>query len=136
MKFQESKKHYESGQVECHYFLDENGYRCGECREYHENGQLHWHLSIRSGVIFGEAKMYNSRGHLRHHYLMDGNGKEIAKVIFCGKSSTHSEEELIEIAKEHNLPLLSELPKTEDERTHWNLKWPELPYIEAEAMSN
>ena len=75
--------------------------------------------------------MFNDDGNLQHHFLRDGKSNELATVIFDGKPSEHTEEQLIEIAKEHNLPLFSDLPKTEAELTLWNLKYPHLP-IEAE----
>ena len=135
MKYQEVKKKYKYSDLECHYFMDENGNTCGEYRDYHENGQLHWHFFMHSGIDCGELMLFNYNGTLHQHHLRDGKGNVLATVVNQGQPSTHTVEQLIEIAKEHNLPLLSELPKTEDERTHWNLKWPELPYIEAEAMS-
>ena len=133
MKYKEVTQHYNTGQLQHHLFMNWNGTVHGEYREYHESGQLEWHYLKRSGVMLGEAKMFNRRGCLRHHYLMDSNGKEIATVISCGNPYTHSEEELIQIAKEHGVPLLSELPKTEAERTLWNLKWPDFPCLPIES---
>ena len=133
MKYKEVKEHYESGQLERHYFVDENGNRRGEHRYYHENGQLHWHCLKRSGVIYGEIKTFDEDGTLWYHYLKDGKGNDLACVIKFNKPSTHSEDQLIEIAKEHNLPLLSELPKAEAERTLWNLKHPDMPCLPIES---
>ena len=129
MKYKEEKVHYGSGQIKRHYFLDESGKTCGENWSYHESGQLKWHYINRNDKDYGEVKAFNSDGTLRHHCLKDGKGNKLATVIKYDMPSTHSEEQLIEIAKEHNLPLLSDLPKTEAERTHWNLKWPDLPLL-------
>ena len=129
MKYKEVTQHYNTGQLQHHLFMNWNGTVHGEYREYHESGQLEWHYLKRSGVIFGEAKMFSSRGCLFHHYLVDGNGKEIATVISCGKSAIHTEEQLIQIGKEHNLPLLEDIPKTEEEVTLWNLKYPGIPCL-------
>ena len=135
MKYKEVKRHYDSGGISRHYFVDENGNIHGEVRTYHENGQLEWHYLRRSRVIFifGEVKMFNTGGTLIHHCLKDVNSDVIADVIYCGNPSTHSEGQLIQIAKEHNLPLLSELPKTEAELTHWNLKYPDCPCLPIES---
>ena len=133
MKYKEVKKHYDSGQLKRHYFIDESGRTHGEYRRYHENGQLHWHYFNHINYDYGEAKLFNKDGTLYHHYLKDGKGNEIATVIDKGKPSTHSDEELIQIAKDNNLPLLSELPKTEAELTHWNLKHPTTPYLPIES---
>ena len=133
MQHQEVKKHYKSGQLRCHYLLVENGDRHGEYREYHENGKLSWHAFSHTGWHYGEVKMFNSDGILRNHYLIDGKGNELAVVIYYDESTTHSEGQLIEIAKEHNLPLLSEIPKAEAERTLWNLKHPDCPCLSNES---
>ena len=124
MKYKEVKRHSNVGQHVSHYSIDENGYACGEHRSYHHNGQLRWHHFSLSGYRYGEVKTFNSDGTPDHHNLKDGKGNELATVIRYGKPATHTEEQLIKIAKEHNLPLLSELPKTEAERTLWNLKHP------------
>ena len=129
MKYKEVKRHYESGQIECHYFVDENGDRHGEYRSYHWNGSLRWHYFLVNQWRCGEVKDFYYDGTLCDHYLTDSNDNDLATVIQYGEESTHSEEELIEMAKEHGVPLLSELPKTEAELTHWNLKWPECPCL-------
>ena len=133
MKCKEEKHYYESGQLYRHYFVDENHNEYGEFRSYYKSGKLRWHYLNRSDAIFGEAKMFNEDGTLWNHYLVDGKGKgkvkEIANVIEFGKPDTHSEEELIQIAKDNNLPLLSELPKAEVERTLWYLKHPDMPCL-------
>ena len=129
MKYKEVKEHYKSGKLERHYSVDENGNKRGESRGYHANGQLWWRTIRLNYSDYGEAKIFVEDGTLYHHYLMDGNGKEIATVIQYGEESTHSEEELIEMAKEHGVPLLSELPKTEAEVTLWNLKYPDYPCL-------
>ena len=133
MKYKEVKNHFKSGKLKDHYFVDENGNACGELRRYYENGQLNWHNLGDAYVVYGEAKAFNSDGSLRHHYLEDSESNELASVIEHHKTSTHTEEQLIQIAKEHNLPLLSELPKTEAEVTHWNLKWPDCPCLPIES---
>ena len=135
MKYQEVKEYYSSGRRMRQYFLDENGNRRGEHRYYHKNGKLSCHYFQYHDYDYGEVKQINDDGTIRHHYLTDGKDNELADVINCGNPATHTEEQLIEIAKEHNLPLLSDIPKTEAERTHWNLKWPDLPYLEVETMS-
>ena len=133
MKYEEIKEHHESGQLSFHYFEDENGDECGEYRSYYEDGKLHWHNFYRRDREYGGIMMFDDDGTLCHYYLMDGKGKEIATVVASGKRSTHSEEQLIEIAKEHGLPLLSDLPKTDAELTHWNLKYPDLPCLPIES---
>ena len=135
MKYKEVKTHYKSGKLEYHYIVDESDYRHGEYRDYHENGQLSSHKFSLSGYRYGEVKAFTDDGTLSYHYLRDGKGNKLATVIEYCKPSTHSGAQLIEIAKEHNLPLLSDIPKTEAERTHWNLKWPDLPYIAGAIMS-
>ena len=132
MKFKEFKKHHESGYLECHYYEDENGFKCGEQRLYRSDGSLWVHSLARDGISFGEQMSFGNDGEILERYL-HFNCKTMAKVISCGNPATHSEEELIEIAKEHNLPLLSELPKTDAELTHWNLKYPHLPCLPIES---
>ena len=129
MKYKEVKQHFLSGDLMYHYSVDENDREFGEYRDYHENGQLYWHNFMLNDCDCGEVKGFNDDGTLRHYYLVDGKGKEIATVVACGFKSTHSEEELIQIAKEHSLPLLTDIPKTEAELTHWNLKHPDLPCL-------
>ena len=129
MKYKEVKRYYESGDLEYHYFLDENHNEYGEFRVYYKSGQIAWHHFVINDRIYGEEKWFDYDGTVIHHYLKDGNCNEIATVISFGKPATHTEEELIEIAKEHGLPLLSELPKTEAELTHWNLKYPNIPLL-------
>ena len=129
MKYKEVKRHYESGQIDCHYFADENDDECGECRGYHRNGQSWWHFFKRGGLLYGEVKWFSRDGVVLHHYLMGGEYNDLAIVIDDGRESTHTEEELIEIAKERGVPLLSELPKTEEEVTLWNLKYPGMPCL-------
>ena len=129
MKYKEVKWHYDSGDLKYHYFLAENGDKHGECRTYYENGKLRSHEFSLSGYRYGEVKWFNKDGTLEHHYLVDGNSIRLAYVVSMAEPSTHSEEQLIQIAKEHGLPLLSELPKTEAELTHWNLKYPDIPCI-------
>ena len=129
MKCKEVKEYYKSGELKRHCFVDDNGKKHGEYRDYYENGHLRWHYFTRNGRECGEVKWLNGKGTLNGHYLIDGKGNILATVIRYGKPSTHSEEQLIEIAKEHNLPLLSELPKTEEEVTLWNLKYPDLPLL-------
>ena len=73
--------------------------------------------------------MFNYSGNLAHHFIKDGRGKEIATATSYGTRAAHTEEQLIQIAKEHGLPLLSDLPKTEEEVTLWNLKWPDCPCL-------
>ena len=133
MKYEEAKWHYESGVLGRHYFVDEDMHSCGECRDYHMDGGLCCHYYRRNGYNYGEVKVFNENGTLRGHCLMDGRGYKLAIVIEYDKPASHSEEQLIEIAKEHNLPLLSELPKTEAELTHWNLKWPDCPCLPIES---
>ena len=129
MKYQEIKEHYRSGHLACHYYEDDSGNRCGEFRRYYENGHLRWQVLYHDDFTLGEVKTIGINGTLRQHYLQNGKGKMLASVIDCGNPNTHSEEQLIQIAKEHGLPLLSDLPKTEAELTHWNLKWPDLPLL-------
>ena len=129
MKYKEVKEYYESGKLRCHFLEDENGRRTGEYRDYHDNGQLWWNYFFRNKCVYGEIKIFNDNGTLYDHQLKDGKGNEIATVIEFNKPSTHTEEQLIQIAKEHNLPLISELPKTEAERTLWNLKYPDMPCL-------
>ena len=128
MKYQEIKTFYDTGQLLRHYSVGESGNKCGEFRGYYESGQLAQHSCRRAAHAKGEIKRFNRHGEVTSHYLMDGWGNRLATVNF-----THSEEELIETAKEHNLPLLSELPKTEEEVTHWNLKWPDCPCLPIES---
>ena len=129
MKYKEAKTHYKSGQLSSHCFLDESGNSRGEYRYYHENGQLSWHRFGLNGREYGEVKWLNGRGTLHVHCLIDSKGNILANVIRYGIPSTHSEEQLIQIAKEHGLPLLSETPKTEEEVTLWNLKHPACPCL-------
>ena len=133
MKNKEVKRYYKSGQLERHHLVDRNDDDCGECRIYHGNGKLWWHKFSLSGCHYGEVKWFSKDGTLCDHYLVDSEGNELATVIENDKPSTHSEEELIQIAKDNNLPLLSELPKTEAELTHWNLKYPDFPCLPNES---
>ena len=133
MKYKKVKEYYGSGKLRRRYFVDENGKKCGEVRSLHGNGQSCCCQFSLNGYDYGEAKEFDHDGTILHHYLMDGRGNALADVINCGKPSTHSEEQLIEIAKEHNLPLLSEIPKTEAEVTLWNLKYPDCPCLPIES---
>ena len=128
MKYKEVKEYYESGKLMWHTFEGECSKRQGENRDYHENGQLWWHNFTINGLYHGEAKSFDGDGTLYHHFLKEGSNI-LAAVNRYGKPATHTEEQLIQIAKEHNLPLLSELPKAEAEVTHWNLKNPDLPCL-------
>ena len=129
MKYKEVKRYYKSGQIMRHYFVDESGHGFGEYRRYHGNGQLCWHYFRCEGRYYGEVKAFNTGGTPHRHCLEDGKGNELATVVACGKPATNTEEQLIEIAKEHGLPLLSELPKSEAELTHWILKHPDIPLL-------
>ena len=133
MKCKEEKHYYETGQLFRHYFVDESGSKHGEYRNYYRNGQLRWHRISLNSLSYGEVKEFTYEGGLQYHYLMDGEENELATVIEHGRPATHTESQLIEIAKEHNLPLLSELPKTEAEVTLWNLKWPDFPCLPIES---
>ena len=133
MKCKKVKEYYSSGKLHRHYFVDENGKKCGEHRNYHNNGQLDCHRFVFNRFTYGEMQVFNRDGTIHLHSLKDGKLNKLATVVACGKRSTHSEEQLIEIAKEHNLPLLSELPKTEEEVTHWNLKNPDFPCLPIES---
>ena len=129
MKCKEVKEYYKSGELKRHCFVDENGKKHGEYRDYYENGHLRWHYFTRNDYLYCEVKWLTDKGTLQSHCLMGSRGNKIARVIDKWIPATHSEEELIEIAKEHNLPLLSELPKAEAELTHWNLKHPTIPCL-------
>ena len=133
MKYKEVKNHYKSGQLKFHYFVDDIRHMHSEFRRYHKNGQIGCHYFRYHGYDYGEVKTFNGDGSLLQHYLKDGNGNELATVIENGKPATHTEEQLIEIAKEHGVPLLSDLPKTEAELTHWNLKHPDCPCLPIES---
>ena len=136
MKYKEVKEHHESGQLKRHFFIDESGNKCGEYRSYHWNEKVWRNCLYLNGRTYGEVKVFTEDGTLHHRYLMDDEENELATVIEFGKPDTYSEEQLIEIAKEHNLPLLSEIPKTEAEVTLWNLKYPDLPRVVAEFQDN
>ena len=136
MKYKEVKEHYESGQLYCHYSVDESGSKHGEYRSYHWNEKVWRNCLYLNGSTYGEMKRINSDGDIDIHRLLDGKGNVLATVVNQGEPVTHSEEQLIEIAKEHNLPLLSEIPKTEAEVTLWNLKYPDLPRVVAEFQDN
>ena len=129
MKYEEVKEYYENGQLNYHFLLDENGLTYGEFRKYYHNGQLCWHRFHRNHSPYGEMKEFNSDGTICYHYLIDVEYDKLASVTYDGEPDCHTEEELIQIAKEHGLPLLSELPKTEEEVTLWNLKYPDLPLL-------
>ena len=129
MKYEEVKKHFKHNDLKWHGFIDEAGDHGGEYRVYYQNGQLRSHCFLQTNWRYGEVKVYDDDGELDYHYLEDGEGNELAVVVHSGHSGSHSEEELIQLAKEHGLPLLSELPKTEAEVTLWNLKYPECPCL-------
>ena len=133
MKYKEVKKRRAYGHLKHHHFVDENGQSRGENRAYYDNGQTWWRYFSRNGSDYGEVKEFNFDGTLQFHYLMDGRGNALASVIDEGDPATHTEEQLIEIAKEHGVPLLSDLPKTEAELTHWNLKHPDCPCLPIES---
>ena len=133
MKYKEVKYHYDSGDLEYHYFVDENGKKQGEYRDYYMDGELFYHNFTRNGYDYGEIKEFNIDGTLEYHYLVDGNSIRLAYVVSMSEPSTHSEEQLIQIAKERGLPLLLEIPKTEAELTHWNLKHPDTPCLPIES---
>ena len=132
MKYEEVRSVL-GGRVSMQYMVSSNEEFAGEHRSFYLNGKLHWHYFERDGWDYGEKKSFTSDGVVYHHYLKDGKGNELATVTNHGEPSTHSEEQLIEIAKEHNLPLLSELPKTEVELTHWNIKYPDFPCLPIES---
>ena len=135
MKYKEVKENYQYrniNQLHTHSFVGDNGKEFGEHRHYFLNGRIFAQYFYRNGREIGEYKVFADDGELLKHQLLMGRCV-IASVTTGAQPDTHSEEELIEIAKEHNLPLLSELPKTEEEVTHWNLKWPDLPCLPIES---
>ena len=129
MKYKEVKEYYMDDRIKRQYFLDESGKQWGEYRSYYGNGQVLRHCFRLDDCACYEVKVLNDDGSLYHHYLNDGKGTELATVVEHGEPSIHSDEQLIEIAKEHNLPLLSELPKAEEEVTLWNIKHPDMPCL-------
>ena len=52
-----------------HYFLDENGLKQGENKEYYSDGQLWLHSYYKDGKLHGEYKVYNKNGQLWIHYF-------------------------------------------------------------------
>ena len=133
MNYEEVKRHYSDGNIMYHRFICENYREFGEYMEYYRSGQIAWHHFTINSRIYGEVKMFNDDGTLHQHHLRDDKSNTLATVVNQGQPAIHSEEQLIEIAKEHNLPLLSELPKSEAELTHWNLKYPDCPCLPIES---
>ena len=132
MKYEEIKR-YMHRRLRFHYLVNEKRSKIGEYRDYDLSGQLRMHVFFRKDATFGETKVFDHCGELKRHYLIGSRVCHRVAVIENGKPATHSEEQLIEIAKEHNLPLLSELPKTEAEVTLWNLKYPDIPCLPIES---
>jgi antitoxin component YwqK of YwqJK toxin-antitoxin module len=57
-----------------HYFIDENGQKQGEYKEWHDNGQLYMHCFFVDDKLHGEFKWWYPNGQLRMHcYFVDGN---------------------------------------------------------------
>ena len=129
MKYQEVKRHHKNGGIKLHVLLDDSAMAVGEQRHYHEGGQSSWHFFRNGRKRLGEVKVFDCDGVVWFHYLTDDKGNDLASVIEHGEPHDHTEEQLIQIAKEHGLPLLSDLPKSEEEVTLWNLKWPDLPCL-------
>ena len=123
---------YASGGVHRHYLVDKNGRAIGEYCEYWESGQFCIHTFYgKSGyATYGETKAFNPDGTIRYHFLLSTGRKELATVTSLMRPQRDTtEENLVKVANRHNLPLLSELPKTEAEVTLWNLKYPDCPCL-------
>ena len=133
MKYEQVKENYSTGTIKYHHYVNENHNAIGECRVYRPNGQLWCHYFRCNNLDYGEMKIISDTGTLSEHYLFNGSGNRVAIVIQSGKSVHHTEEQLIQIAKERGLPLLSALPKTEEEVTLWNMKYPDFPCLPIES---
>ena len=57
-----------------HYFIDENGLKQGEYKDYHDNGQLWEHTFFQNDKRHGEYKDYHYNGQLWEHSFYQ-NGK-------------------------------------------------------------
>ena len=63
----EVKELYNNGQLEYHYFLDENGKKHGEYKDWWRNGTLGIHCFYENGERHGEYKDWYTNGTLWKH---------------------------------------------------------------------
>ena len=76
----EVKEFFDNGQLEYHYFEDENSEKHGECKWYYENGPLLEHRFYKNGKRHGECKSYRSNGQLWEHKLYE-NGELVKDYL-------------------------------------------------------
>ena len=118
---------------------DEEYNYSGECMGTYDNGNIESHHFKKDDHYHGEYKGWDENGNLMHHSLDEGS-KEVALVVFQEadrytgvnlERKVVTYEELVEIARERNLPLLEDIPAEDDEegKLLWRLKHPDIPLL-------
>ena len=136
----EFREYHRNGQL-MNQTLIKNCRRYSEYTRFDDAGMLDRHTlcgeqceqlaNVLPSGCWYEHRVVDSAGSLSSGYADNLETGEVIRTVVDGKYISCSEEELIQIAKEHGLPLLSELPKTEEEVTLWKLKHPDMPVIGA-----
>jgi antitoxin component YwqK of YwqJK toxin-antitoxin module len=74
-----------------HYFIDENGQKQGEYKEWHDNGQLYMHCFFVDDKRHGEFKRWYPNGQLSRHcfYVDDNLHGEFKRWHYNGQLSQH-----------------------------------------------
>ena len=94
--------------IECTYSVDDNGKWQGECIGYHDCGRISHHAHYKDDKLHGEYMTFSVGGLIIHHSLYE-NGRLIADAMAFGKSSTHTQTELLKMANECKLPILRQI---------------------------
>ena len=131
MKYSISESYYDdSDTIEQICLVDDCNLRHGLWLSFHAHGGLRGASFASESLAHGEVIYVNSEFNVESNALVtksDATTRLACSVSLWDVAVDSTHEQLIQIAKEHNLPLLSELPKTEEEVTLWNLKYPDLP---------
>ena len=97
--------------------------------------KLSYAAFMRQGDYYGELlewRSYTHRNKLCYHEIYGGDNKR----LYCNRLNPKRIEEVHAIARDHNLPLILDLPKNELDLTSWNLKYPDIPLIPSEKMTD
>jgi antitoxin component YwqK of YwqJK toxin-antitoxin module len=107
-----------------HYFIDENGHKQGEYKEWHDNGQLYVHCFFVDGKQHGEYKWWYENGQLWEHcFYVDGNRHGECKAWYSnGQLQMHCFYQNGEVVVDFtNNPDL--YPVTDEDKTYLVLKY-------------
>jgi antitoxin component YwqK of YwqJK toxin-antitoxin module len=107
-----------------HYFKDENGQKQGECKWWHDNGQLWMHYFYVDGKQHGEFKSWYENGKLGVHcFFVDGKRHgEYKERYSSGQLWRHcfyvDDKIVIDFFKDPDL-----CPVTDEDKTYFALKY-------------